>query len=95
MAYLRQGRQNGNWFVGFRYNGIEFCRSSRTKDKKVAERLRATVEETLSMLRTGRLRMPPDAERGAWILSGGSSIQNRPPMTNRNQNVSIQSVTST
>ena len=70
MAYLRP-RPNGEWTTGFRFNGIEFHRSCRTTNEKIAKRVQATVEETLDMLKTGRLEVPDDTELGAWILSGG------------------------
>lgn len=63
---------SGAYRIRFRFGGQQFYRSLETDDEKTATGLVATVEETLGLLKTGRLTIPTDAEDvGAWIVSGG------------------------
>ena len=75
MAHIRRDRQTGIWYVGFRYNGGEFRRSCRTSKEPIAQRIQATVEETIDLLQTGRLALPEGVEIGAWMLSGGKAAK--------------------
>jgi integrase len=62
---------SGRYHVRFRYGKTPFKRSLRLEDEREAGRVCAAIEETLKDLKRGRLVMPPDAEPGAFILSGG------------------------
>jgi integrase len=63
--------KSGNYLVAFRWAGKQFTRSLDTRDETVAEAGVARVEETLMRLRRGWTTMPPDAEPGIFISSGG------------------------
>ena len=71
MAILNQ-LDTGVWRVRFRFGGRQFYRSLETDNDKTAAGMLATVEETLGLLKTGRLTISSDVEDiGAWIVSGG------------------------
>jgi integrase len=71
MATLKQ-HSSGVWRVRFWYNGIQYFRSLETENERTANGLLATIEETLGLLKTGRLTIPVETEDvGAWIVSGG------------------------
>lgn len=71
MAILNQ-LDTGVWRVRFRFGGHQFYRSLETDNEKTATGMLATIEETLGLLKTGRLTIPSDVEDlGAWIVSGG------------------------
>jgi integrase len=70
MATLTQ--ELGVWLVRFRFGGRNFKRSLDTREEKVALGRLGDIEETLRVLKVGRLKAPSDVEDiGAWIASGG------------------------
>ncbi len=74
MATLKQDKASGIWRVRFRYLGRQFFRSCETTDDKIANQVLTRVDETLGLLKTGRLTLPPDADGegvGDFIVSGG------------------------
>jgi len=71
MASIWPDGRSGKYVIKFSFGGRDYCRSCRTKTKRDAENTKATVEETLRLLNTGRLSVPADADPGTWILSGG------------------------
>jgi integrase len=73
MATLKQSAA-GIWRVRFRYSGRQFFRSCETTEEKAANQVLTRVDETLSLLKTGRLTLPPDVDGegvGDFIVSGG------------------------
>lgn len=71
MATLKQ-HESGVYRVRFWFGGNQYFRSLETDQEKTANGMLATVEETLGLLKTGRLTIPADVEDiGAWIVSGG------------------------
>ena len=67
-------RLSGIWRVRFRYSGRQFFRSCETTEEKAANQVLTRVEETLGLLKTGRLTLPPDVDGegvGDFIVSGG------------------------
>jgi len=73
MAYLKLDQRTGNWFVRFRYGGIQYKRSCRTTQETRAKRIQSTVDETIGLLHTGRLVVPDDIDPATWIVSGGKA----------------------
>ncbi len=74
MATLKQDKASGIWRVRFRHLGRQFFRSCETTDDKIANQVLTRVDETLGLLKTGRLTLPPDADSegvGEFIVSGG------------------------
>lgn len=70
MATLVQ--ELGVWLVRFRFGGRSFKRSLETNEEKVAVGRLGDIEETLRLLKVGRLKLPPNVEDiGTWITSGG------------------------
>lgn len=63
--------KGGNYLVSFRWGGKQFTRSLDTRDAAVAQAGAARVEETIMRLKRGWADLPPDAEPGVFILSGG------------------------
>jgi integrase len=71
MAGLHKDPTSGFYRIQFRYGGRQFNKSLKTRDEREAESIRGRVDETLSLLRRGRLAIPDDADVGLFILSDG------------------------
>jgi len=66
------GRTDGVYRIRFRVGGKEYLRSCETTEEKVANQIKARVEETLGQIKTGRPAIPADVEDvWAWVVSGG------------------------
>lgn len=73
MANLYQA-SSGAWRIRFRFSGRQYYRSLDTSDGKRALRIKGQVEETLELLKRGRIALPEGAtadEAGMFIMSGG------------------------
>lgn len=70
MAFLRRDK-SGNYLVSFRWAGKAYNRSLDTQDHDLAQAGLARVDETLTLLRRGRLTIPERADPGILIKSGG------------------------
>lgn len=84
-AGLREGATHGlarprsriGFFrIIFRYGNKQYRRSLKVRDERRAEAIRGRVEETLSLIQTGRLSVPDGADPGTFILSDGR-VQNK------------------
>ena len=75
MATLRHDRRTGNWQVRFYWNGEQQERSCRTKTRSKALRTLASIEDTLDLLKSGRISIPDGVEPIVWIASGGKLEQ--------------------
>ena len=73
MATLRQDRRTGYWQIRFYWAGAQQERSCRTKNRSKALRTQIAVEDTIDLLKSGRITMPEDVEPVEWILTGGKS----------------------
>ncbi len=71
MASITPDPASGIFRIEFRYGGRQFQRSLKMADENEAEATRGCVEETLILLRRGRLQLPPGADPGTFILSDG------------------------
>ncbi len=71
MAHLQLDPASGRFRLRFRFGGIEYKRSIKTRDPRTAETTRSRVEETLRLLETGRIELPSGADPGRFILSDG------------------------
>jgi integrase len=77
MATLYQN-VSGVWLIRFRFADVQYYRSLETKDEKTALGAKAQVEETLGLLRRGRISLPEGADSdnaGLFVLSGGKVSQ--------------------
>jgi len=71
MATLRRDKRTGFWTVRLYWMGRQQQRSCSTKSRREADRTLAIVEDTLHLLKTGRLEIPADIDPLDWIVSGG------------------------
>jgi len=65
---------SGVWRIRFRFSGRQYYRSLDTSDGKQALRIKDQVEETLDLLKRGRISLPEVVtadEAGMFIISGG------------------------
>jgi integrase len=65
------GRKDGVFHVRFRFNGVAFKRSLKTKDAAAARAALHIVELALHQLLTGQIVVPAGANVGDFIISGG------------------------
>jgi integrase len=61
--------------IRFNFGGEEFKRSLKTRDKKIANGIKARVEETIRLIEQGRLEIPAGADPALFILSDGKLAQ--------------------
>jgi len=69
---------SGVWRIRFRFDGRRYYRSLGTTDETEARGVKAVVEETLILLKRGRLTLPDGAgpdEAALFIISGGNVTQ--------------------
>jgi len=71
MASIDQDSKSGSYFVRFRYGGVLFRRSLKTKDRREANAIRGRVAENILRVQQGWLDIPPDADPGIFLLSDG------------------------
>jgi hypothetical protein len=79
MASLLFDRESKHFFVRFRYGGRSFKRSLGTGNEKLARAQAGRIEETLLLLRHGRLSVPPGGDPIAYILSDGRKLHDDDP----------------
>lgn len=76
MASIWLDSRTDNYLIKFHFGGKRFTRSCQTQKERAAILLKANVEETITLLNTGRLAMPEDTpDPGTWIMSGGRAQQ--------------------
>ena len=71
MASLQFDEASGRYRIRFYVGGIEFKRSIKTKDQKIANGILARAEETIRLLEQGRIEIPTGADPAAFVLSDG------------------------
>ena len=69
MASLHEDERTGNWILMFRIGGRQFRRSCETTSKKDATNVKARVEDTIKLLKLGRISIPPHADPGVWVMT--------------------------
>lgn len=72
MATLEYDENSKRYRVRFRYGERPFKRSLKTTDCREAHDVLGRINDTVRMLEQGRIKMPPDADPGIFILSGGT-----------------------
>lgn len=63
--------KNGVYHVRFRFEGIQYKKSLKTKDQRDAKAGLNIVEHTIYRLTTGQLQCPESVDLGDFIVSGG------------------------
>ena len=71
MASIRQHSTSGIYLASFRFGGRQFTKSLKTKSRRSANAHRARIEETIRLLMSGRIQIPPGVDPGTFILSDG------------------------
>ena len=79
MASLELDPASGRYRVRFRYDGQEYKRSTRTKQRRVANAVLGQVEETLRLIDLGMCELPPKIDAGEFIVSGARSRREKLP----------------
>jgi hypothetical protein len=70
MAWLEQ-TPTGLFHIGFRYGGLKFKKSLRTRDARTATARMHRVDENIRLVDCGRLAVPEEADLGTFLLSDG------------------------
>ena len=71
MASIRQHPESDYFYASFRFGGRQFTKSLKTKQRRLAISHRARIEETIRLLKSGRIQIPHGVDPGAFILSDG------------------------
>lgn len=71
MASFDRDPASGRYHIRFRHAGRPYKRSLALADDREAERACGIVEETIKDLKRGRLELPPGADVGSFLISGG------------------------
>src|SRR6185312_15177465 len=71
MASLTWHASSKAYHVVFRHDGRQYRRSLGPIDEATARGVQGRIEETLSLLRLGRIAVPPGVDAGGWIVSDG------------------------
>ncbi len=75
MASIHRDKRTGNWIIMFRWDGAQIRRSCGTTSESQAESVKQRVEDTIRLLKLGRMVIPNNADAGIWILSEGRVSQ--------------------
>ena len=70
MAWI-QTDPSGNFHISFRFGGRKFKRSLKTKEEKQAQLKKLRLEETISLVESGRIELPPNVDIPTFFLSDG------------------------
>lgn len=71
MAWIQREAKTGYWQLRFRYGGREYKRSLETTEEDIADRQRARVEDTILLIKRGRVVVPDGADIATFLLSDG------------------------
>jgi integrase len=71
VASLKWHESSRAYHIVFRHDGRQYRRSLGPIDEATARGMQGRIEETLSLLRLGRIVVPPGADAGDWIVSDG------------------------
>ncbi|MEQ8836695.1 MAG: hypothetical protein RID07_07810, partial [Lacipirellulaceae bacterium] len=77
MAHLTQ--RNGVFNVRFRAAGKYFQKSLKTREQADATAALHGVEQTLHLLKIGKLVIPSGVDAGEYVVSGGTAKEPCPP----------------
>lgn len=77
MAFLQHDKRTGRYQIRFRFQGLDFKRSTKTNSEKEARLVLQKVDETILLLERGRLQLPPGVDPADFILSDGRQLTSR------------------
>ncbi len=75
MASLKQHPESGQYHLRFRFEGQSYRRSLKTGNRREAEAVLARAEETMLLIRRGRIEVPEQADIVEFLLSDGKNVQ--------------------
>lgn len=73
MASLHRDNKSPNYSVRFRFQGRNVNRSLGTPDKRRAAGICSRIEETLRLLESGRINVPPGVDPFEYVFSDGKT----------------------
>jgi integrase len=71
LASVKRHASSGAFHVVFRHDGRQYRRSLGLIDEATARGVQGRIDETLSLLRLGRIAVPPGVDAGDWIVTDG------------------------
>ena len=71
MAWLEQDNRTGTFKLALRLNDRKIKRSLQTNDRREAESIRGTVEQTLQAIERGWTTVPDGVDMVDFLISGG------------------------
>jgi hypothetical protein len=66
------GKKDGIYHIRFRFQGREYKRSLKIRDRAAADAAKNLVELTIHRLSTGQVMVPTDVAVADFIMSGGT-----------------------
>ena len=78
MASLHRDNKSPNYSVRFRFQGRNVNRSLGTPDKRRAAGICSRIEETLRLLESGRISIPPGVDPFEYVFSDGKTKPQSP-----------------
>jgi len=76
VASLRLDQRTNKWFVCFRWDNAQYNKSCSTTKRSEAALICSRIDDTILLLRTGRIEVPNEVDSGNWIYAGGKTILN-------------------
>jgi hypothetical protein len=70
MAWLQQV-SSGHYYICFRFGGRKFKRSLKTKDERTALSKKIRLEDSVALVESGRIDLPPGVDVPTFLLSEG------------------------
>lgn len=83
------GQKAGIYLIRFRFQGKEYKKSLKLRDRTDAEAARNLVELTIHRLKTGQVALPADIDPGDFIVCGGTTLHQ--PVEPRTPKVTLPS----
>ncbi len=77
MPSLFLDKQSGNYHARFRFQGISFKRSLKTKRQSEASGAIIRIKETIGMLERGLIQVPCGTDSSDFVLSDGKASMSR------------------
>ena len=71
MASLEKDEASGFYRARFRFRGKSYKRSLKTRERRDARAGVARIDETIRLIESGRIELPPDADVATFIMSDG------------------------
>ncbi|MEM9410450.1 MAG: tyrosine-type recombinase/integrase [Planctomycetota bacterium] len=65
---------SGTYHITIPFGGKRYKRSLKTKDRRIANSIKARVEETVMLVESGRITIPPKVDLPSFLLSDGKVI---------------------